>query len=102
MTVFKNACKANWKELRPQTDPPAEQQKHASWLARMGPRIGVAIGPLAAAFVIPAVLGDTLSPGAATTLTVTLVITALTALAAPSTGVSTVASDIAGLVEPGS
>jgi hypothetical protein len=98
--AFKNACQGDWEKLHV-SDPPAPVQNQPNWLARMGPRIGVAIGLLAAAFAIPAVLGKTLSAGAGTTLTVTLVITALTALAAPSTAVSTVASDIAGLVKPG-
>jgi hypothetical protein len=94
---FVAACEARWKDL--QAEPLAAITTQPNWLARMGPRIGVAIALLGAAFAIPAVLGKTLSPGAGTTLTVTLVITALTALAAPSTAVSSVASDIAGLVK---
>jgi hypothetical protein len=63
-------------------------------VARWAPRIIVTVFLLVAAFLIPDLLGNTLTGAARTTLTVSLILTALTALATPSQAVSTVASNV--------
>jgi hypothetical protein len=101
-TGFAAACEERWADLTPdEADPGAPPEKSVSPLVRWAPRLLTTAGLLAAAFIIPALLGSTLTGAARTTFTVTLALTALTALAAPSAAVSSVAADVAQVKAPG-
>ena len=89
---LKAALTFNWQWL--QGEPLPEPERTQGPLAIYGPRAALAVVLLAAAFGIPALLSSSLSAGARATLTVSLVVTAFTALFVPKDAVSTVASDI--------
>jgi hypothetical protein len=90
-----DACQAKWGAL--QADPHPEPERKPGRVVKMLPRVALSVALLAAAFLIPDLLSTSLSSGAQTTLTISLIVTALTALFAPSDAVSTVASDIYGI-----
>jgi hypothetical protein len=93
---LKAALSADWETLKAEALPEPKRKKQGP-LATYGPRAALTVVLLGAAFGIPALLSSSLSASARATLTVSLVVTAFTALFAPQDAVSTVASDIYGL-----
>jgi hypothetical protein len=93
-----DACQAKWTTL--EADPHPEPEGKPNRVVKMLPRVALTVALVAAAFLIPDLLSKSLSSEAQTTLTVSLIVTALTALFAPSDAISTVASDIYGVGPP--
>ena len=87
-----DACAANWQALEAEP-PPAPNNRPARALTML-PRVALTLTLLAAAFLVPDALGSTLSTAARATLTVSLIVAALSALLAPREAVSTFARDI--------
>ncbi len=85
-----DTARGDWKKL--QAPVPASNAPKTTWLVKMLPRFGLTMVLLAAAFVIPKFIH--LSSGAAATLTITLIVTAFTALTAPSDVLSKVADEV--------
>lgn len=73
------------------SESPAAQMRLARrWL----PRLAVAAGLLAVGWLVPLILGSTLSPASTSALRLTLTIAALTALTAPSQALADAASSV--------
>jgi hypothetical protein len=84
------ATRGQWETI--QADP--KPAPAPSWGQRYLPRLALTLALLASAWLIPQLLGSAISAGARTTLTVTLAVTAFTALFAPSDAVSKVADQV--------
>ena len=94
---FQDACACRWERLT--ADPSAEPRPKPWWL-RVAPRAATCAALVAAAVLIPPALGHILSPAAGRTLTVALLVTALTALVTPTQALSAAASEVNSLVKP--
>jgi hypothetical protein len=90
------ACSGNWVQL--DAEPPAIRV--GTRLQRNAGRISLAAVVFASAWLIPAILGTAISAAGATTLRVTLIITAVTALLTPQGALHDAATTVASIAKP--
>jgi hypothetical protein len=82
ISAIVNICRGDWTEF--QSEPSTARISRVARIRRWLPRLALSSALLAAAWAIPTLLGDALSASAADTLRVSLTITGITALIAPT------------------
>ena len=91
LTAVAGICMGDWSSV----DGEPSAARRTSRLKALLPRLGVSAALLAVAWGVPALLGSALSDAAATTLRVSLTITALTALLTPTEALDEAARTVA-------
>jgi hypothetical protein len=91
LTAIVGICLGDWSCV----DGEPSAAPRSARLKRLLPRLGASAALLAVAWGVPALLGSALSDAAATTLRVSLTITALTALITPTEALNEAAQTVA-------